>query len=255
MLQSKQHLSKDLLGPMIMGQIISVDDWVPERPPKNPMLRVPSPDLPPPPPMVAPNDNDLSLVNQDEPLPPPPPEILRHMRQLSEPEAKLNPTSRRNSFAGQSNNTPLFHRTTDREAGNPPPTLPIRPQIITSQIITSTSASNPIQLQRRPSSSMSSVKSSSQMAQGQTVHAQRVLIAKTEPVQPAPRTAVARLSDSRLSLRKRTHNSKELIINKNPVPPPPLKPRMRNIFTDISNNNTNTTTTAANGSPSANKSR
>ncbi|KAH1009996.1 hypothetical protein HUJ05_004361 [Dendroctonus ponderosae] len=56
-------LSTDLLGPVIVGQAISVDDYVPEkppeRPPKNPNLRtafpdlyleqrVPSPDLPPP---------------------------------------------------------------------------------------------------------------------------------------------------------------------------------------------------------------
>lgn len=76
-------LSTDLLGPVIMGPAISVDDWVPERPPKKPHLRtvypdlfqeprVPSPDLPPPsPPVVL----ETEVFNNDEPLPPPPTEI------------------------------------------------------------------------------------------------------------------------------------------------------------------------------------
>ncbi|XP_056638941.1 protein Shroom-like isoform X2 [Diorhabda sublineata] len=79
-------LSTDMLGPMIIGPSISVDDYVPDlppaRPPKNPSLRnafpdlfldqrVPSPDLPPPsPPTVLENE----VFNSDEPLPPPPPE-------------------------------------------------------------------------------------------------------------------------------------------------------------------------------------
>lgn len=32
-------LSTDLLGPVIVGPAISIDDWVPERPPKKPHLR------------------------------------------------------------------------------------------------------------------------------------------------------------------------------------------------------------------------
>lgn len=79
-------LSTDLLGPVIVGQAISVDDYVPEkppeRPPKNPNLRtafpdlyleqrVPSPDLPPPsPPTVL----DQEVIDNGDPLPPPPPE-------------------------------------------------------------------------------------------------------------------------------------------------------------------------------------
>lgn len=75
-----------MLGPMIVGPSISVDDYIPDqppaRPPKNPNLRntfpdlfqdqrVPSPDLPPPsPPTVLENE----VFNNDEPLPPPPPE-------------------------------------------------------------------------------------------------------------------------------------------------------------------------------------
>ncbi|XP_011315204.1 uncharacterized protein Shrm isoform X2 [Fopius arisanus] len=71
-------LSTALLGPVIVGTAISIDDWVPERPPKKPHLRslytdrIPSPDLPPPsPPPVTDNE----VFNCDEPLPPPPAEL------------------------------------------------------------------------------------------------------------------------------------------------------------------------------------
>ena len=33
-------LSTDLIGPVIVGSAISIDDWVPERPPKKPHLRL-----------------------------------------------------------------------------------------------------------------------------------------------------------------------------------------------------------------------
>lgn len=84
---SCSSLLTDALGPMIVGPSISVDDWIPEkppeRPPKNPYLRtvfpdlfqeqrVPSPDLPlPSPPTIM----DEEVFNNDEPLPPPPPEL------------------------------------------------------------------------------------------------------------------------------------------------------------------------------------
>ena len=65
-----------------MGPSISVDDWVPERPPKKPHLRaafpppvperLPSPDLPPPSPPTVLEDE---VFASDEPLPPPPPEL------------------------------------------------------------------------------------------------------------------------------------------------------------------------------------
>lgn len=78
---SCSSLSTDLLGPVIMGPAISVDDWVPERPPKNPHLRsafpdlfqesrIPSPDLPPPSPPTVLEDE---VLHNDDPLPPPPP--------------------------------------------------------------------------------------------------------------------------------------------------------------------------------------
>ncbi|KYM84509.1 Protein Shroom [Atta colombica] len=75
---SCSSLSTDLLGPVIVGPAISIDDWVPERPPKKPHLRtafnerIPSPDLPPPSP---PTVTESEVHDCDDPLPPPPPEL------------------------------------------------------------------------------------------------------------------------------------------------------------------------------------
>lgn len=81
-------LSTALLGPLVLGPSISIDDWAPELPPKKKqplrqhtssaavaqVKRDPSPDLPPPPPMV--DDDDEQMFMSDEPLPPPPPEAI-----------------------------------------------------------------------------------------------------------------------------------------------------------------------------------
>ncbi|EDV44876.2 uncharacterized protein Dana_GF20642, partial [Drosophila ananassae] len=61
----------------------------PERPPKHPHLRVPSPELPPPP---QSGELDTSYTF-DEPLPPPPPPEVLQQRPPPSP-------NRRNSFAG-----------------------------------------------------------------------------------------------------------------------------------------------------------
>ncbi|XP_058453199.1 protein Shroom isoform X2 [Malaya genurostris] len=235
MIQQRQQLSKDLLGPMIMGPIIALDDWVPERPPKNPMLRIPSPELPPPPPTMSPTE-DVILLNQDEPLPPPPPEILRHIRQLSDSgEPKSNPASRRNSFAGQTNKKSLYRASTLENLSPPPPgapppppqsqqaqisqliippTVPKKPQSVESQV-----------LYRRPSTSMS--KSLSKQSNGTNyIHqAHRVIVngkadqrhslpMPLQPpaqIQPVPQVQfVPRQSESRLSMRKRSHNSQQI---------------------------------------------
>lgn len=214
MLQQNQHLSKDLLGAMIIGQIISLDDWVPERPPKNPSLRIPSPDLPPPP-----NVENVSPPNQDDPLPPPPPELLK-----PEPEVKLNPASRRNSFAGQSHNGQAKVKVNHIPLS--PPAIPMRPKIVPTPIMT-----------------VNPVKNICQMPQEQTVHAQRVIVPKPDELlqqqQMSPTRSVSgRATDGRVSVRKRAHNSKDCI-GYTPAQqlstPPPLKPRMRN-QNEISNN-------------------
>lgn len=217
MLHQNQHLSKDLLGAMIIGQIISLDDWVPERPPKNTSMRIPSPELPPPP-----NIESIPAFNQDDPLPPPPPELLKQ-----EPELKLNlnlnsnPASRRNSFAGQSTNVQTKAKVNNIPLS--PPAIPMRPKIVPTPIMT-----------------VNSVKNICQMPQEQTVHAQRVIVPKSDdhtpvnqqqPQQTSPRTPTGRTSDSRVSVRKRAHNSKDCIgyiPAQQQTTPPPLKPRMRN---------------------------
>ncbi|EAT47148.1 AAEL001710-PA [Aedes aegypti] len=225
MVQQRQQLSKDLLGPMIMGPIIALDDWVPERPPKNPMLRIPSPELPPPPPMMSPTE-DVILLNQDEPLPPPPPEILRHIRQLSDSgEPKSQTTSRRNSFAGQTNKKSLYRASTIENLSPPPPGAP-PPQSQISQLIIPPAVPKkpqpmePQVIYRRPSSSMA--KSQPPPPSNALHQAHRIMVnGKTDqrhslpmPLQSSPplhhQQLVPRQSDSRLSMRKRSHNSQQI---------------------------------------------
>lgn len=128
----KQQYSNDLRGAIVMGPTISLDEWIPERPPKNPFLRVPSPDLPPPPPpppsLLVKNHENYN-GNQDDPLPPPPPEILKQMYQISETENKLNSANRRNSFAGQSTTRKPFIKAKNFVDSSPPilPRKPILP--------------------------------------------------------------------------------------------------------------------------------
>uniref|UniRef100_T1GTZ7 Uncharacterized protein n=1 Tax=Megaselia scalaris TaxID=36166 RepID=T1GTZ7_MEGSC len=101
---------------MIMGPVIMLDNWVPERPPKNPNLRIPSPDLPPPPPTLT-----LPLHCSDDPLPPPPPEILK-----APSPTQLSP-SRRNSFAGSPNHKSFYRTSSIIENLPPPPVIPKKP--------------------------------------------------------------------------------------------------------------------------------
>lgn len=98
---------------MVMGPVIMLDSWVPDRPPKNPNLRIPSPDLPPPPPALD------SFHCSDDPLPPPPPEIMKASSQLS--------PSRRNSFAGSPNHKSFYRTSSIIENLPPPPVIPKKP--------------------------------------------------------------------------------------------------------------------------------
>lgn len=205
---------------MIIGKIISLDDWVPDRPPKNGSLRIPSPDLPPPP-----NIESTSPLNQDDPLPPPPPDLLK-----PEPEVKLNIASRRNSFAGQSSN--LQAKVKANGIAVSPPAVPIRPRIVPTPIMT-----------------VNTVKNICQMPQEQTVHAQRVIVPISDyqnmhdhhQKHPSSNSPSGRVSDSRVLLRKRAHSSNDSIgytPAQQQATPPPLKPRMRNQKEINSNDNT-----------------
>uniref|UniRef100_A0A182MSH3 Uncharacterized protein n=1 Tax=Anopheles culicifacies TaxID=139723 RepID=A0A182MSH3_9DIPT len=271
LIQQRQQLSKDLLGPMIMGPIIALDDWVPERPPKNPMLRIPSPELPPPPPMLTPTE-DVLLINQDEPLPPPPPELLRHMRQLSDSgDCRSNSASRRNSFAGQTNKKSLYRASTFENlspANGPaagqhqqnvavvPPMVPKKPQQQCSP-----GTEGPTNVHRRPASSMAKTQTVPSMAatvsngagggmqsmhhhhhhhrlshqmipngrpsqdhqqhrlslplqQTSTATVQSGLMMSASPQQQQQTNFVAgRQSDTRISVRKRAHNSQQIPVS------------------------------------------
>lgn len=232
---------------MVIGQIISLDDWVPERPPKNPMLRIPSPDLPPPPPATHVDDgHDMHIT--DEPLPPPPPELLRHMRQLSEPDTKVNTASRRNSFAGSTNKKPLLRASTfdnlisDRQPALPPtPNQMPPPPVIPKKPI---DLRNPHYIQpsipQRPVSSLAKHSSSNQMH----LKPHKVLLnGKVDNTQAVQ----GRHNDTRMSLRKRSHNAQLTPLempsitpkqmHNNTSQPPPLKPRIPIIppSTDLNN--------------------
>lgn len=218
-IQQKQQISNDLQGAMIIGKIISLDDWVPDRPPKNGSLRIPSPDLPPPP-----NIESTSPLNQDDPLPPPPPDLLK-----PEPEVKLNTANRRNSFAGQSSNVQAKVKANGIAVS--PPAVPIRPRIVPTPIMT-----------------VNTVKNICQMPQEQTVHAQRVIVPISDyqnmhdhQKHPSNNSPSARASESRVLLRKRAHSSNDSL-GYTPVQqqatPPPLQPRMRNQKEISSNENT-----------------
>lgn len=215
----KQILSKDLLEPMVLGQIISLDDWVPERPPKNPLLRIPSPELPPPPPPPTSSivENDLITISQDEPLPPPPPELLRHMRQLSEPETKPNPTSRRNSFAGSTTKKPILRASTfdnllpeNMEQAQPhPPVVPKK--------------THPMEVELK----------------------QRSISSLGKLVTSHPVIHNSHHNEARISIRKRSHNAQLTPIEidsqqqqRNTTKgPPPLKPRNHDLLQQQSNDN------------------
>ncbi|XP_055311852.1 protein Shroom isoform X2 [Sitodiplosis mosellana] len=190
----KQHFSNDLRGAVVMGPIISLDEWIPERPPKNPSLRVPSPDLPPPPSPLANNQCNLIIEHQDDPLPPPPPEILR---QTSDPENKLNTANRRNSFAGQPTTRKPFIKANNFENLSPP-LLPRKPN--------STDLFNP-----RPFSSMRQphgfqVKKAILQTQ-QAIKAKNKVIMNGRLEQPIVNRTPSNENRASMRMRKRSHNA------------------------------------------------
>lgn len=256
---------------MVIGPIISLDDWVPERPPKNPALRIPSPDLPPPPPSIQAMGDPLP---DDEPLPPPPPEVLRHVRQLSEPDTKPLPPSRRNSFAGSTakknpyrpidSSSPLATPLSLSPQSSPPPAIPKKPishPIPTTapakpphqHYTTNAQSAQPQQQQQRPGSSLSKYPHYPPTHQIHSGNSQT----QHSPTQPELIDPIIdrHSENSRITLRKRTHNAPLTPIEMPPVnaklmpahghngqmavhqmhhhqqqqqqqPPPPLKPRL-----------------------------
>ncbi|XP_059469494.1 protein Shroom-like isoform X2 [Neocloeon triangulifer] len=122
-LPSPTDTSADLLGPLILGSPILLDEWVPERPPKKPHLRanIPSgrssssssalqpPHLlkrctsspePPPPPTPPPPNLDNDVFHSDEPLPPPPVDIENVCTEGSNSKSSSIPSTVVSSSAG-----------------------------------------------------------------------------------------------------------------------------------------------------------
>ncbi|XP_037887183.1 protein Shroom [Glossina fuscipes] len=218
-----------------------VDGWAPERPPKNPNLRVPSPDLPPPPALES--DSTFS----DEPLPPPPPEILQRQAPLNETLPELMPKSispnRRNSFAGASlRKANFFGRSTSNENNSTvPPLIPRKPASIEI-----------LQVARPLTTTLTQLHCAK-------VHLQQQKLSNTPP-------EMQRSTIFSSSIRKRPHNlalSAIPSIQENAVmntigsllpsginnssnvleispPPPPLMPRITSLTT-AANGSTNTT--------------
>lgn len=208
----KQSLSNDLLGPVVMGPIISLDEWIPERPPKNPLLRVPSPDLPPPPSPLNNHENHRSIENQDDPLPPPPPEILRHMRQPSSPETKLNTANRRNSFAGSSTTRKPFIRTQNFESLSPPllPRKPNSMELFNPRPFSSMRQPHGFQLKQTISQAQQAIKTNKVVMNGRLERSNGTVNGTTNaqsPVNRSPPSSNNSNIDSRVSIRKRTHNA------------------------------------------------
>lgn len=220
MLHQSQHLSKDLLAPMILGKIISIDEWVPERPPKPrnkpgnipTSFRTPSPDLPPPP-----LEEALPLSEIDETLPLPPFEILKQ-----DYDMRMNyAPSRRNSFAGQSSLTPKAIINLNKHLS--PPAIPMRPNIVPTPIMT---------ISQKPSPYLKIQEHTAQACRAfvhqQSTNEQLVPNYHEPPEETPPQLAPSCSSDQRVSVRKRAHNSSPKDCIGYAQTPPPLKPRMRN---------------------------
>lgn len=114
-------LTAAVSGPFIMGPAISIDDWVPARPPKKPHLRaaypmprVSSPDLPPPSPPPALEDE---VFVSDEPLPPPPSED-----QLPDLKSLISSYSRSQDTKTQFVNKPYLESSKNNSAASLEPT-------------------------------------------------------------------------------------------------------------------------------------
>lgn len=203
-------MSKDLLGPVVCGPIISLDEWIPERPPKNPLLRVPSPEFLPPPP---PSPHATTAQDNQDPLPPPPPELLRHMRQKSEPDNKFNTPSRRNSFAGSSSTRKPFLRVAKFENLSPPllPRKPNSVELFNARPFSSMRQPRAGNLQTKQTDSPTIIAQQSPNKSNKVVMNGRS-DSKTNGTAPSTPTINMNRSspsniDSRVSLRKRTHNA------------------------------------------------
>lgn len=221
----KQCYSNNLVGPVVMGPIISLDEWIPERPPKNPLLhRVPSPDHLPPPPSPLSNNGDESFIN--EPLPPPPPEILRHTPMntvsnsnafhrlnsvevhgsglRSETDNKFNTANRRNSFAGSSSTRKPFIKTNNFDNSSSPPLLPRKPnsmEMFNARPFSSMRQPHGFQVKQAITRTQQATKANKVILNGRLERSNGTANGTQSSVNRSPP------NDNRVSMRKRTHNA------------------------------------------------
>lgn len=202
------------------------DGWVPERPPKNPNLRVPSPDLPPPPPGL-----ETETHIPDDPLPPPPPEILQRQDHPQDSLMNKPPSpNRRNSFAGASlRKTNFFNRSPSNDSVNitakgPPPLIPRKPASIELLQVSRPSAASLNQLNStklQPELTRATIISSS------TRKRPHNLASNTNSSSiPAIQENVTMMSNHSIRHSPTGLNTPN---TKSSPPPPPLMPRMTNM--------------------------
>ena len=243
----------------------SQDGWVPERPPKNPNLRVPSPDLPPPPPGL---ENDSTIP--DEPLPPPPLEILQRQpivdNTLDGMPPKPPSPNRRNSFAGASiRKSNFFNRTpsstenspTTSVSKGPPPLIPRKPASIELLQVSRPSQASLNQLQQistKPELTRATIISSSTRKRAHNLAASTPTVNSIAAIQENVTSLTSRYSPTGNSSPLHLQNSNKC---STPPPPPPLMPRMptvaqktpqqqQQLITSTSNISNNINSTTAN---------
>ncbi|XP_060651272.1 protein Shroom isoform X1 [Drosophila nasuta] len=179
----------------------------PERPPKHPHLRVPSPELPPPP---LGGELDTSYTF-DEPLPPPPPPELLQPRPPPSP-------NRRNSFAGASTRRSAAYAvaatpTPTSLAPKVPPQVPKKPTSLRQQ-----HQQQQQQLPHKPQLSNGAVKPTNLPTSRKRPH-------NTPPILESVATATAIPSSA-------TSNVTATASATSSAAPPPLLPRARPTHAD-----------------------
>lgn len=151
----------------------------------------------------------------DEPLPLPPPEVFlksgqlqnsqkifeRHMRQLSEPENKLNTASRRNSFAGSSTTRKPFLKVNNLDNLSPP-LLPRKPNsldLFNARPFSSMRQPHGFQVQQ-------TIKASKVILNGK-LEATKTNQLNVNQIQLVQSNHSPQNDQNRIAMRKRTHNA------------------------------------------------
>lgn len=161
----------------------------------------------------------------DEPLPLPPPEVFlksgqlqnsqkifeRHMRQLSEPENKLNTASRRNSFAGSSTTRKPFLKVNNLDNLSPPllPRKPNSMDLFNARPFSSMRQPHGFQVQQAIKASKVVLNGKLEAHNGSVATKMNQLNGnQTQLIQ----SNHSPLNDNRIAMRKRTHNAPMTVV-------------------------------------------